>query len=196
MKKSQMFQILFDTVASFIIMTEKDKSLCLKYFEPKQFPKNTILEDENKIPQYQYFVCSGIMRNHFYNDLGESITTDLNSSPRFFTSYNNFINRNISHEIIECVTNCNLLRIKRDHIEMMAIESDTLKDFTIRYLEKVFEEERARIKELTTLSAEQRYRNLLNNAPNIILHVPSQHIASYLGIKAETLSRIRRRLIS
>jgi predicted metallo-beta-lactamase superfamily hydrolase len=75
-------------------------------------------------------------------------------------------------------------------------ESVILKDFTIRYLEKIFEEERARIIELTTLTAKQRYLNLMKKAPNIFLAVPLQHAASYLGIKAETLSRIRRKTIS
>jgi hypothetical protein len=81
-------------------MTKIDKKLCFKYFEPVKFSKNTTVEDRNIIPQYQYFVVSGIMRNYFYNTSGEAITTDLNYSPRFFTSYNNFVNRCISDEII------------------------------------------------------------------------------------------------
>ena len=136
------------------------------------------------------------MRNYFYNTSGEAVTTDLNYSPRFFTSYNNFVNRCISDEIIECVTDCELLRVKRDHVDILFEESVILKDFTIRYLEKVFEEERTRITELTTLTAGQRYLKLMNKAPNIVLGVPLQHIASYLGVKPETLSRIRRKTIS
>lgn len=196
MDSTQMYQVLFETVTPFMEMTEIDKELCFKYFEPVKFLKNTIVEDRNRIPQYQYFVVSGIMRNYFYNPLGEAITTDLNDSPRFFTSYNNFVNRCTSDEIIECVTDCELLRVKRNDVDILFSESVILKDFTIRYLEKVFEEERARITELTTLSAEQRYVNLMFKAPNIILEVPLQHIASYLGIKPETLSRIRRKTIS
>jgi len=196
MKTIQMYQVLFETVSSIMEMTEYDKTLCFKYLEPVKFSKNTIVEDANKIPHYQYFVVSGIMRNYFYNASGEAITTDLNYSPRFFTSYNNFVNRCISDEIIECVTDCELLRVKRDDVDILFAESFILKDFTIRYLEKVFEEERARINELTTLSAEHRYISLMNKAPNIILGVPLQYIASYLGIKPETLSRIRRKMIS
>ncbi len=136
------------------------------------------------------------MRNLYYDASGEAVTTDINYSPRFFTSYNNFVNRCISAEIIECVTDCELLRVKRDDVDILYTESLMLKDFTIRYLEKVFEEERTRILDLTTLTAEQRYIKLMNKAPNIILGVPLQNIASFLGIKPETLSRIRRKMIS
>ena len=191
-----MYQVLFETVAPFIEMTELDKKLCFQYFEPVSVLKNTIVEDKNRIPRYQYFVVSGIMRNYFYANSGEAITTDLNYSSRFFTSYNNFVNRCISDEIIESVTDCELLRIKRDDVDILFTESVILKDFTIRYLEKVFEEERSRIVELTTLTAEQRYLKLMEKAPNLILEVPLQTIASYLGIKPETLSRIRRKIIS
>lgn len=193
---NQMFQVLFDTIASIVEMKEIDKKLCFNYFEPVKFPRNTIVENRNKIPQYQYFVVSGIMRNYCYNSAGKEITTDLNHSPRFFTSYNNFVNRHVSDEIIECVTDCELLRIKRDDVDILFAESKIIKDFTIRYLENVFEEERARIKELTTLTAEQRYQKLIKKAPKLILNVPLQHIASYLGVKPETLSRIRRKTIS
>lgn len=187
-----MYQVLFRTVSNIMEMPDHDKSLCFKYFEPVNFPKNTIVEDRNKIPGYQYFVVSGIMRNFYYDASGCGITTDLNHSPRFFTSYNNFVNRSISNEIIECVTDCKLLRVKRDDVDILFAESIILKDYTIRYLENVFEEERARITELTTLPAEERYLKLLDKAPNIIQSVPLQHIASYLGIKPETLSRIRK----
>ncbi len=136
------------------------------------------------------------MRNFHYDQSCEAVTTDINYGPRFFTSYNNFVNRSISREIIECVTDCELLRVKRDDVDILFAESIILKDFTISYLEKVFEEERARITELITLSAEQRYLKLRDKAPHVIQRVPLQHIASYLGIKPETLSRIRRKMIS
>lgn len=187
-----MYQVLFKTVSNVMEMPSYDKSLCYKYFEPVNFPKNTIVEDRNKIPEYQYFVASGIMRNFYYDASGCAITTDLNFAPRFFTSYNNFVNRSISNEIIECVTDCQLLRATRDNVDTMFAESIILKDYTIKYLEGIFAEERARITELTTLTAERRYLNLMDKAPKIILTVPLQHIASYLGIKPETLSRIRK----
>ena len=50
--------------------------------------------------------------------------------------------------------------------------------------------------DLATLTAEQRYVKLVKESPNIIKHVPLKYIASYLGIKPESLSRIRREIIS
>lgn len=136
------------------------------------------------------------MRNFYIDDSGEEITTDMNNGPRFFTSYNYFVNRTISNENIECITECSLLRIKRDDVDILYKKSTILNKYTILLLEKVFEEERARIKELTTLTAKQRYLKFVESNPNIIKNAPLQYIASYLGIKPETISRIRKNLIS
>lgn len=111
MNKTQKFQILFDSVAEIIEMPDADKMLCYEYFEPVSFASNTILEKRGRIPKYQYFVVYGILRNYHFNEFREEITTDLNNSPRFFTSYTNFVSRQISQECIESVTGCELLRV-------------------------------------------------------------------------------------
>lgn len=190
-----MYHTLFEAVSTIIEMPESDKLLCYKYFEPVCFPKNTIVEEAGKIPRYQYFIVSGIMRNFYHNDSGTEVTTDINNDSRFFTSYNNFVNRRISYENIECITACELLRIERDDVDILTNTSIILKDFTVLFLEKVFEEERTRIRELTTLTAKERYLKFIVENPNIIHNAPLQYISSYLGIRPETLSRIRRQII-
>ncbi len=49
--------------------------------------------------------------------------------------------------------------------------------------------------ELLTQTAEQRYKQLLTKQPHIIQRVPLKHIASFLGINAESLSRIRKKIV-
>ena len=93
MNKEHFFKVLFETVADIMIMPEADKLLCLQYFEPVCYPKNTIVESVGKVPQHQYFIVTGIMRKFYIDDLGEEITTDINNEPRFFTSYYHFANR-------------------------------------------------------------------------------------------------------
>lgn len=193
---SPSFNILFDSVAKILEMPESDKLLCYKYFEPIHCTKNTIIEKASTVPQYQYFVSSGILRNFYVDESGNQVTTDINNDPRFFTSYNHFVNRTISNENIECITPCDLLRIKRDDVDILYQQSVILTRFTILLFEKILEEERNRIKEFTTLTATQRYLKFFQEQPNIIANVPLQIIASYLGVKPETISRIRRKIIS
>ncbi|CAM4371395.1 Crp/Fnr family transcriptional regulator [Gillisia limnaea] len=191
-----MFNVLFETVADIMDMPDADRLLCYQYFEPVFFPKNTIIESAGKIPQHQYFIVNGIMRNFYIDELGKEITTDMNNEPRFFTSYNHFANKTISNENIECITECSLLRIKRDNEDILYSESIILGKYTILLFQQIIEKEKKRINELSTLNAKERYLKFIGNNPNVLKCVPLQYIASYLGIKPETISRIRRDLIS
>src|SRR5882757_3847497 len=93
-----MHQYLIDLISKESSLSEKDIKLCTQYFEPVLFPKNKIIEEENKVPQYLYFVVSGFMRLFHYNHAGEEVTTHINCPPGFITSYFNFIHQTKSIE--------------------------------------------------------------------------------------------------
>jgi len=189
---SHFYQTLYDSVEEINEMPEYDRELCYQYFEPVVIPKSTIIEEAGKIPGHQYFIVSGYLRNFTLNEKGDEITIDMNDGPRFFTSYTHFMNRTVSNENIECITDCELLRVNREDVDILYQKGISIKDYTMMILQKFLDEEKKRRKEMSTLSAEQRYANLMNNYPNIIQNIPLKYIATYLGIRPESLSRIRR----
>lgn len=188
------FETLFSYIAQIITMPEGDKDSCRQTFKPIFIPKDTIIEPAGKVPVYHNFIVSGYMRNFYVDDKGEEVTVDLNDGPRFFTSYYHFMNQTVSNENLHCITDCELLRITFNDALATAQTSTTQKDFTIRLFQKIQEENKERINDLATLTAEQRYLKLIHEKPNIIKNIPLKYISSYLGIKPESLSRIRREL--
>lgn len=191
-----MHKKLLKYIASNITLNEKDIALIEKYFEPVLYPKNRIIEEEGKIPQYLYYIVSGYLRLFHYNENGDEVTTHINCPPGFFTSYFNFINQTRADENVECVTDCELLRITKEELDLLTAESNVMKDFSIRVFQQSITYNENRSKELATLTAEQRYIKLIQNYPDILHNVPVQYIASFLGMKAESLSRIRRKLMN
>jgi len=191
-----MHKKLLEYIASNIILQKKDIALIEKYFEPVLYPKNRILEEEGKVPVYLYYIVSGYLRLFHYNENGDEVTTHINCPPGFFTSYFNFINQTRADENVECVTDCELLRITKEELDQLTVESDVMKDFSIRVFQQSITYNENRSKELATLTAEQRYVKLVTNYPDILHNVPVQYIASFLGMKAESLSRIRRKLMN
>jgi CRP/FNR family transcriptional regulator, anaerobic regulatory protein len=186
------YEKMFDYIREILDIPASDQELCRLYFKPIWVPKDAILESEGKIPQYHNFIVSGYMRNFHVDDNGDEITVDLNNGSRFFTSFNNFMNRTVSNDNLHCITDCEILRIKRDDVDLSASKGITQKDYTIQILLKSFADDRQRINDMATLTAEQRYLKLMKEKPNTALNVPLKYIASYLGIKPESLSRIRR----
>lgn len=190
------YETLFKYIAQTIEIPETDQEQCRHSFTPLQVTKDTILEPAGKIPGYHNFIVSGYMRNFYVDHKGEEITVDLNDGPRFFTSYFHFMNQTVSNENLQCITDCEILRITMADAQATIKTSITQKDYTIKLFQKIQEEDKQRINELATLTAEQRYLNLVKEKPNIIKNVPLKYISSYLGIKPESLSRIRRELFS
>ncbi|RZK92094.1 MAG: Crp/Fnr family transcriptional regulator [Pedobacter sp.] len=186
---------LIQLISQNIILSDEDKDLCIRYFEPVLYPKNRILEEEGKIPTYLYFVISGFVRLFHYNDKGEEVTTHINCPPGFITSYTNFTNQTKSDEMLECITSCELLRITKHDLDMLIQQRSTFKDFSFMVFQQSLSYNEKRAKELATLSAEQRYLKLMTEHPEVLQNVPMQYIASFLGMNPKSLSRIRKQII-
>jgi CRP/FNR family transcriptional regulator, anaerobic regulatory protein len=185
------YEAFFDYIAEILILPEENKEQCRQYFTPIFVPRDTIIESAGKVPQYHNFIVSGYMRNFHLDDDGNEITTDLNNGSRFFTSYFHFMNRTVSNENMHCITDCELLRIDREAVEILA-QNAIQREYTIRLFEKLLAEEKQRNWDMANLSAEKRYQKFITEKPKIIQHVPLNYIASYLGITQRHLSRLRK----
>lgn len=186
------YEKFFDYVSEILIMPEHDKALCRQLFKPIFVPKDTIIEPAGKVPEYHNFIVSGYMRNFYVDNDGNEITIDLNEGSRLFTSYFHFMNRSISNENLQCITDCEILRINRDDVEIAASQGITQKDYTVQILNKRLEINKQRAFDMANLSAEERYHKFEKENPNIMKNVPLGYIASFLGITQRHLSRIRR----
>lgn len=196
MFSDKLYQHLLNNAATQVKLTTTDTALCKQYFEPVLFAKNAIIEQEGTVPKYLYYVVSGFVRLFYYNEQGDQITTHLNCPPGFITAYTHFNNSTKSAENVECITDCELLRITKAHLDIICEQSPVFKDYSILVFQMALAYNETRARELASLTAEQRYEKLIANYPAIIHHVPLRYIASFLGMKPESLSRIRRKIVS
>ncbi len=153
-----------------------------------------MVEEEGKIPEHLYFIVSGFMRLFHYHENGNEITTHINCPPGFITSYPDFINQTKTNDYLECITECDLLRITKPNLDLLTLKSPVFKNFSISVFQRSLAYNEKRSIELATLTADQRYKKLIEDHPDIVRHVPVQYIASFLGMKPESLSRIRRQM--
>ncbi|WP_431244413.1 Crp/Fnr family transcriptional regulator [Flavobacterium sp. P21] len=161
-------------------------------FMPTNSAKNSVLEEQDKIPEYLYFINSGFMRLFYYDENGEEQTTFLCSENGFIASFSSLVNQSKATENIECITDCELLRISYIDAKRLVEKSETLKNFFLVVFEKSISATSLRANDLAVLNAERRYQKMLEKQPHFIQNIPLQYIASYLGIKPQSLSRIRK----
>lgn len=176
----------------FVTLTPSDEQLVRTLFEPVNCAKSTPLVELGKVASYIYFINEGFARAYHYED-GNEITNHLGAPNGFITAYLSFSTKTPSDEAVDTLTPSQLLRITKDNLDQLYRQSHNLALFGIvmadQYL--VFNNQRSR--DLITLSAEQRYQKLMVQTPALLQHIPLQYIASYIGVKPESLSRIRRK---
>jgi CRP/FNR family transcriptional regulator, anaerobic regulatory protein len=138
------------------------------------------------------FVDSGILR--IINKLDDSTTTmQLVFKDMFVTSLTSYVHQIPSIWTIEAITDCELLVIDRVNHYKLLNEYKSWLEIDNILLIKAYTDLEYRIFSQFHLSSEQRFRKLFNERPEIFNQVPLKHIASYLGITPETLSRLRKK---
>lgn len=190
-----MTNILLNLFDSYVKLTESDIEFSTPYFEQDSASKNSIIEEENKVPRYLYFITKGFMRLFYYDNNGDEITTLIVSPNQFVTSFTNFIHELKSNENLECITNCEYFKIARSRLVELIENNENFKKLSLVIFEQSLSITQIRANDFATLTAELRYKKLVEQQPEIIQHVPIQYIASYLGIKPQSLSRIRKQII-
>ena len=187
---------LINIINKTVSLTAEDVQLCSQYFETVLISKNTILEEQDKIPEYLYFIASGFVRLFYWDEKGDEITTNLSSAHSFLTSFLSFIHQKKAKENIACITECEIVKIHRADLATLIERSENFKKFSLIIFEHAITSVENRANDLATLKAEQRYKKLLETQPEILQNVPVQYVASFLGMKPESLSRIRRQIIN
>jgi CRP-like cAMP-binding protein len=157
----------------------------------KTIPKGTVLTDYGKIERNIYFINSGIIQVTLQRDIEEKII-DFFFPESFVCSYSSFILQIPSDVRVSALTDCEVEIISHDNIQMAYNESFFANKMGRILTEQIFIIKSQREKDFLTKSAEERYAELVSRRPDIIKLIPGYKIAQYLGIKPESLSRIRK----
>jgi CRP/FNR family transcriptional regulator, anaerobic regulatory protein len=190
-----MLSKLYAHIAQNLAFTDDLEQIIEQYFTPLQVSKNTIIEEESKVPQYLYFINEGYIRSFYYDNDGNEVTTYLATPEQYMASFLSLSQQKISTENIETITDCSLLKISREDFLKIIESQPIFRDYSLKIFEQAFTKMNQRANDLATLTAEQRYSELINNQGNILQNVPIQYIASFLGMKPQSLSRIRKQMI-
>lgn len=189
------YRKLVALASSVIELEDGEEAHLTTLFEAVDYKAKTLLEGDMKLVKYLYFINSGFVRVYRNMD-GSDVTTHINCPPGFITSFKNFLERRPSDEYVSCITDCQLLRIGRDELDILVNKSPKWATFCRVITDRSLAYNEQRTADMLTLTAGQRYEKLMTTQPDICLHVPLQYIASYLGMQPQSLSRIRKKIIS
>ncbi len=187
-----MEDILFDFMSKYISLTEEEKNIILSLDIFRTVKKGTILLKEGQKSKSSYFVLKGCIRTYYVIDSEEKTTA-------FYTEMEALtppcvITQTPSEYYVSCIEDT-LLTVTNSDMEVEVNAKFPKFEIMCRKLsEENLAKQQINFDEFKTSSPEQRYLNLLQKRPDLIQRVPQYQLASYLGIKPESLSRVRARI--
>lgn len=153
------------------------------------------LQQEEKC-QYIGFVKDGTMRSFYNNENGNDISFIFHFKNQFFTDYESILCDKKSNLNIQAIHKSELLLLHKDDLQKLYNKEAYWQEFGRKMTEKLYLDSKKRIEDLLYYTPEKRYTNLLKENPLVFQEIHQKHIASYLGITPQSLSRIRKRIFT
>ena len=177
-----------------ISFSPEETNLIESKLEEINFKKGITLLEADEIVKNQYYVYNGCLRTYFIDKSGKEHTLQFAIKDWWISDYTAFFSTTKAIMNIESIQDTTLYRISKKDMEVLFSEIPQLETFFRKKMERAFASFQKRILASLAQSAKERYVSFINTYPNIEQSVKNYHIASYLGITTESLSRIRREL--
>lgn len=171
-------------------MDDKTFELSSDYLKYKRLSKYEYLVKQGEICNEIAFINSGLLRIYYLKD-GNEINSCFCKENSITSSFDSFINHTPTKENIQALENSELLTLSFGDLLKLYELSPEWQNVSRLLTERECLRLSDRLTSLSFETAKEKYLNLMHTQPELIQRVSIQHLASYLGISRETLSRIR-----
>lgn len=179
-------------IAKYIQLTGGEFDDYYRLLQFKSFKRREELHAVGKVCRYAFFLLSGCIR--YYNIVdGEEHTGQFFFEGAWYSDYESFLFGQPSEQAIQALEPTQVAVLSKEALEKLYIGVPKFERFGRLMAERAFLGLRRRTEALTQLSAPERYGQLLRTRPKVIQRVPQKYIANYLGIRPQSLSRIRKK---
>lgn len=168
-----------------------DLSPIRSHFNFYQKKKKDLLVREGYTSTDYFLILDGYARIFYSTEKGEEITIDILSKGEFASSMYSILKGAPAFENIQCLSDCLVCKISKNSFEALAVENPAWIQLGMKCLQSALLKKEEKILTFGKLKGKERYLKLMAERPDIIKNVPVQYVASYIGVKPESLSRIR-----
>ena len=188
-----MKNMLFDFISKYVTLNEEEKNVLVSLNLFHTIKKGTVLLKEGQKSKESFFVLKGCIRTYYILD-SEEKTTAFYTEMEAFTP-TSVISKTPSAYYVSCIEDSIILISNTDMETEVNSKFPKFEIMCRKLSEELLAKQRIDFDAFKTSSPEQRYLNLLEKRPDLIQRVPQHQLASYLGIKPQSLSRLRARII-
>lgn len=174
-------------------LTDNEINVLTESMVVKKINKNDYLVKEGQFNKDTFFILEGCVRQFKTLD-GNDITTNFYTEEHWIISLENFESKSASQYNLICTEDTTVVIGNEEKAKELFKKFPHFETISRQILETVFMEQQNLMTSYITDKPEQRYLKLLETRPDIFQRIPQYDIATYIGIKPESLSRIRKKI--
>lgn len=193
---SELMTALTESIQNIIDLTYDEVVALEKAFTTIEISKGDLWIEKGKVCDQVGFLVTGKLRNYYIDDSGNEVTCYFVTPDHFISSFTSFLTNTPTHENIAALEDSTLRVIQKSELERLSEAIPKIHILRRIIAENLFITMEKRISMLQSQSAFERYEKMLRENPEILLTVPLQYTASFLGITPQHLSRLRKELVS
>ena len=183
---------LLSYFSSFYPLTEGDRTTIASFFRAERFLEGRNLFNGNMVCKELFFIVSGIVRIISINSQGEEITYFFIGPGQICTILDSFISNTITDIAIQASSNAEVLIIDKNSYDILCHKLPFFSGIIDRINQNRLLEKVKLKNSYSGLDATERYHQFLRLQADVAYQVPLNHIATYLGVTPQSLSRIRK----
>jgi CRP/FNR family transcriptional regulator, anaerobic regulatory protein len=188
-----MFSQIYSYTDNIVPFTVSEKAIFESAFTILQVPKKFKLAEEGKTAKEIFFINKGLVRLYYTKD-GEEITGYIFKEGLFASSFDSFLRQAHGIQTLETLEDCELLSLSYSKLEELYTKLPKMNVLVRKVAEQRFINAQQILSSFILDSPEERYRNFELHHGDLLLRVPHNIIASFLGITPVSMSRIRKRM--
>lgn len=189
-----MHDLILKNLSRFIQLTEEEKAYFISVLKVKQLKKKQHLVQEGDITRYTYFVNEGCLRSYLIDPRGVEHNIQFAIEDWWTGDMNSFLTQTPARLNIEALEDSSLLCLEKSIQDELFVKVPKFERFFRNLLQGAFVSFQERLLSNLSETAEERYIKFRNKYPVMYTRIPQKHVASFLGITPESLSRVRKQL--
>jgi CRP-like cAMP-binding protein len=185
------YDLILKNIARFVTLSPDEEQYFVSLLKARALKKKQYLLQEGDISRYQYFVNKGCLRTYSIDEKGEEHIIQFALEDWWTGDMYSFLTQTPARYTIDALEDTELLCLEKNALEDLYFKIPKFERFFRQLLQNAFIAGQRRINDMISLSADDRYCNFVAQYPLMEKRLPKKQIASYLGIKPESLSRLR-----
>lgn len=172
---------------------EDGLSELINSFEPELYKKDQMILKPGTVELKLRFIVGGFVRE-FYDSGSKELNVNFFEANQFTTDLNSFFEGTQTSKHQQCLSDVNILALSKNNLKPLLAKHDCGHKIVQSSFQKALSSKESIERKKLTLSTEDLYKEIQIKKPNWLNSIPQYHIASYLNVSPETLSRIKKRI--